>query len=198
MAASSRLEPAATLLRRLSLAHHDASPSLTTTPRTRHHDVSHSLTTTPLTRSPTLAASCRLARPQSQDVTSKLSALGNVRAELGAVCEGSLGVLMRDVGLARGAPQPESLAAMLDAATQTVADIKRYATSAMLTPTASPRFRSSASQARAIEAILGGAQGGSTGAASTIAPSEGGGEGDADDGTDGAPKLPTLMTSDDF
>jgi hypothetical protein len=105
------------------------------------------------------------------------------------VCEGGLGVLMRDVGLARGAPQPESLPAMLDAATKTVADIKRYATSAMLTPTASPHFRSSASQARASEAITGGAQGGSTGAASTIAPSEGGGDCDADDGTDGAPKL---------
>ena len=105
------------------------------------------------------------------------------------MCEGGLGVLMRDVGLARGAPQPESLPAMLDAATKTVADIKRYATSAMLTPTASPRFRSSASQARASEAITGGAQGGSTGAASTIAPSEGGGDCDADDGTDGAPKL---------
>jgi hypothetical protein len=52
MAASSRLEPAATLLRRLSLAHHDASHSLITTPLTRsprrlalaHHDASHSLT----------------------------------------------------------------------------------------------------------------------------------------------------------
>ena len=105
------------------------------------------------------------------------------------MCEGGLGVLMRDVGLARGAPLPKSLAAMLDAATQTVADIKRYATRGMLTPTASPRIRSSASQARASEAVDGGAQGDSTAAASTIAPSEGGGEGDADDSTDGAPKL---------
>ena len=65
----------------------------------------------------------------------KLHSLGAV----GVLCQQRLAALMNEVGLAPGAPQPTSGQAVIQAATNALAALKRYATSSMLAPTVSPR-----------------------------------------------------------
>ena len=71
------------------------------------------------------------------EVIPKLNALGPV----GVLCQQRLAAMMHEVGLADGAPEPPSLAAVLTSATHALAAIKRYATSGMLAPVLAPRSR---------------------------------------------------------
>ena len=85
---------------------------------------------------------------QQQDVASLQHVLAQLCHELiprlallgavGVLCQQRLAAFMQEVGLAPGAPQPQSTAAIVLSATQSLSALKRYATSGMQAPAIAP------------------------------------------------------------